>query len=182
MSYDLVRFSDRYSKAVKNYFMNQKKFSVHEVPKISKIVLNIGVGEAVLSSKSVNSAFRDLRLISGQHPIYCKAKKSIAGFKLRENMLIGCKVTLRKEKLFNFLEKLVFIALPRIREFRGLSIKNFDGKGNLNFGIKEQNIFPEITYDQIDATRGINITIVTTSNCDKSAQELLKLYDIPFIN
>ncbi|EEC11378.1 ribosomal protein L11, putative, partial [Ixodes scapularis] len=141
----------------------QKEFSYknkHEIPQIKKIVINMGVGEAIADSKVINNAVNDLTLISGQKPVVTLARKSIATFKLRENMKIGCKVTLRKDRMYDFLERLVIVALPRVKEFRGFSYKSFDGKGNFTFGLKEQIVFPEINYDKIDTIRGMDITIV----------------------
>ncbi|CAN7975251.1 unnamed protein product, partial [Ixodes persulcatus] len=141
----------------------QKEFSYknkHEIPQIKKIIINMGVGEAIADSKVINNAVNDLTLISGQKPVVTLARKSIATFKLRENMKIGCKVTLRKDRIYDFLERLVIVALPRVKEFRGFSYKSFDGKGNFTFGLKEQIVFPEINYDKIDTIRGMDITIV----------------------
>ncbi|CAN7941522.1 unnamed protein product, partial [Ixodes pacificus] len=141
----------------------QKEFSYknkHEIPQIKKIVINMGVGEAIADSKVINNAVNDLTLISGQKPVVTLARKSIATFKLRENMKIGCKVTLRKDRMYDFLERLVIVALPRVKEFCGFSYKSFDGKGNFTFGLKEQIVFPEINYDKIDTIRGMDITIV----------------------
>jgi large subunit ribosomal protein L5 len=154
--------------------------NIMQVPRITKVVLNMGVGEAVADSKAIESAVSDLTLIAGQKPLITKAKKSIAAFKLREGMSIGCKVTLRGDMMYAFLEKFVMIALPRVRDFRGLSIKNFDKKGNLNIGIKEHIVFPEINYDKITKVRGLNITIVTSSNEDAHAKALLEFLRFPF--
>ncbi|MHC1685637.1 MAG: 50S ribosomal protein L5 [Clostridiaceae bacterium] len=154
--------------------------NVMEVPKLEKIVINMGVGEAKDNQKVLESAVSDLTLISGQKPILTRAKKSIANFKLRENMPIGCKVTLRKEKMFEFADKLMNIALPRVRDFRGISSKAFDGRGNYALGIKEQLIFPEIEYDKIDKVRGMDIIFVTSAKTDEEARELLRLLGMPF--
>jgi large subunit ribosomal protein L5 len=154
--------------------------NIMQVPKIEKVVLSMGVGEAVTDSKAIEGAVADLALIAGQKPLITKAKKSIATFKLREGMSIGCKVTLRGDIMYAFLEKLVMIALPRVRDFRGLSIKNFDRRGNLNIGIKEHIVFPEINYDKIIKIRGLNITIVTNSNKDSEAKALLESLRFPF--
>ena len=148
--------------------------------KIAKVVLNIGVGEAVSDSKIINKAIEDLSLITGQKPVVTKAKKSIAGFKLRKGLNIGCKVTLRKKRMFEFLDRLIFIALPRVRDFKGLSKKSFDGNGNYSIGIKEQIIFPEIDYDKVDKIRGMDITITTTTSNQDHAYELLKSFNLPF--
>lgn len=153
-----------------------------EVPKISKIVLNIGLGEAINNIKLLDSAAADLALIAGQKPVITKAKKSIAAFKLREGMPIGCMVTLRREKMYDFLQKLVNIVLPRVRDFRGISGKAFDGRGNYSLGIKEQIIFPEINFDKTDSIKGLNVSIVTTAKTDKEGKELLRLFGMPFKN
>ena len=154
--------------------------NIFEVPKISKIVVNIGVGEAVSDSKKINAALDDLASITGQKPVVTKAKKSIAGFKLRKGLSIGCKVTLRKNRMYEFLDRLIYIALPRVRDFKGLSSKSFDGNGNYSIGIKEQIIFPEIDYDKIDKVRGMDINIVTDTNNQDHALELLKGFNLPF--
>lgn len=151
-----------------------------EVPKIEKVVLNIGVGEAIQNAKALDGAVSDLTVISGQKPVVTKARKSIAGFKLREGMSIGCKVTLRGERMYDFLDKLVNIALPRVRDFRGVSPAAFDGRGNYTLGIKEQVIFPEIDYDKIDKIRGLEVVIVTTAKSDEEARELLRYMGMPF--
>lgn len=151
-----------------------------EVPKIEKIVLNMGVGEATQDKKKVTSAAEEMELIAGQKPVITKAKKSIAQFKLREGMPIGAKVTLRRERMYEFLDRLVNIALPRVRDFRGLNPKSFDGRGNYAFGIKEQIIFPEINYDRIDKVRGMDIIVTTTAKTDDEARELLRLFGFPF--
>ena len=151
-----------------------------EVPKIEKIVLNMGVGEATQDKKKVTSAAEEMELIAGQKPVITKAKKSIAQFKLREGMPIGVKVTLRRERMYEFLDRLITIAMPRIRDFRGLNAKSFDGRGNYAFGIKEQLIFPEINYDRIDKVRGMDIIVTTTAKTDEEARELLRLFGFPF--
>jgi large subunit ribosomal protein L5 len=159
------------------------KFSyknVMQVPKVEKIIINIGVGEAIQNPKALDGAVNDLTIISGQKPIITKAKKSIAGFKLREGMPIGCKVTLRGERMYDFLNRLINIVLPRVRDFRGISPQAFDGRGNYSLGIKEQTIFPEIEYDKIDKIRGLEIIIVTTAKTDEEARELLKSMGMPF--
>ena len=154
--------------------------SVMAVPKVDKIVINMGVGEAKENQKVLESAVSDLTLISGQKPILTRAKKSVANFKIRENMALGCKVTLRKAKMYEFADKLMSIALPRVRDFRGISAKSFDGRGNYSLGIKEQLIFPEIEYDKIDKVRGMDIIFVTTANTDEEARELLRFLGMPF--
>jgi large subunit ribosomal protein L5 len=150
------------------------------VPKIDKIVINMGVGEAVQDKKKVETAAQELELIAGQKPVITKAKKSIAQFKLREGMPIGVKVTLRRERMYEFLDRLVTIAMPRIRDFRGLNPKSFDGRGNYAMGLKEQLIFPEISYDKIDKVRGMDIIVTTTATTDEEARELLRLFNFPF--
>ncbi|HBW14282.1 MULTISPECIES: 50S ribosomal protein L5 [Proteiniclasticum] len=154
--------------------------NIMEVPKLEKIVINMGVGKAKENAKILESAVADLTIIAGQKPIITKAKKSVANFKLREDMPIGCKVTLRKAQMFQFADKLINIALPRVRDFRGVSDKSFDGRGNYSLGIKEQLIFPEIEYDKIDAIRGMDIVFVTTAKTDEEARELLRFLGMPF--
>ncbi len=154
--------------------------SVMEVPRIEKITLNMGVGEAVADKKVMDHAVADLEKISGQKPVITVARKSIAGFKIRDNYPVGCKVTLRRERMFEFFDRLVTIALPRVRDFRGVNGKSFDGRGNYNMGIREQIIFPEIEYDKIDTLRGLNITITTTAKTDEEAKALLSLFKFPF--
>lgn len=151
-----------------------------QVPKILKVTLNMGVGEASQDKKKVTTAAEEMALIAGQKPVITKAKKSIAQFKLREGMPIGCKVTLRRERMFEFLDRLVTIAMPRIRDFRGLNAKSFDGRGNYAMGLKEQIVFPEISYDKIDTVRGMDIIVTTTANTDDEARELLRLFGFPF--
>ena len=160
-----------------------KKFgykNIMEVPKLDKSVVNIGVGEAKENAKVLESAVRDLEIITGQKPIVTKAKKSIANFKIREGMSIGCKVTLRGEKMYDFLDRLVNLALPRVRDFRGVNPNSFDGRGNYSLGIKEQLIFPEIEYDKVDKVRGMDVICVTTAKTDEEARELLRLFNMPF--
>ena len=152
------------------------------VPKLKKIVLNMGLGEAIQNIKLLDSAVEELKVISGQKPVITRAKRSIAAFKLREGMPIGCMVTVRREKMYDFFSKLVNIALPRVRDFRGISGKAFDGRGNYSLGIKEQLIFPEIDYDKIDKIKGLNITIVTSAETDEEGKALLKLMGMPFRN
>ncbi|MDH7640850.1 50S ribosomal protein L5 [Sphingomonas oryzagri] len=151
------------------------------VPKIEKIVINMGVGDATQDKKRVDQAAAEMELISGQKPVITKAKKSIAQFKLREGMPIGCKVTLRRERMYEFLDRFVTIALPRVRDFRGLNPKSFDGKGNYATGLKEQLIFPEISYDKVDRIRGMDVIVTTTANTDDEARELLRLFGFPFV-
>lgn len=160
-----------------------KKFnynSVMQVPKIEKIVINMGVGDAVQNAKALDSAVEELSLISGQKPLITRAKKSIAGFRLREGMPIGAKVTLRGERMYDFLQKLIAVSLPRVRDFRGVSKNSFDGRGNYTLGIKEQLIFPEIDYDKVNKVRGLDIVIVTTANTDEEAKALLTEFGMPF--
>ena len=161
----------------------QEKFgykNVNQIPKLDKVVINMGVGEAVNDKKKVDAAFAELQKISGQKPVITRAKKSEATFKLREEMPIGCKVTLRREQMYEFLDRLVTIALPRVRDFRGLNAKSFDGNGNYAMGLKEQLVFPEIDYDEVDATRGMDIIVCTTANTDAEALELLTQFNFPF--
>lgn len=161
----------------------QKKFgykSVMQIPKINKIVINVGCGEAKENSKVVDAIISDLSIITGQRPIECKAKKSVANFKLREGMTIGVKVTLRGQKMYEFIDRLFNLALPRVRDFRGINANSFDGRGNYSMGVREQLIFPEIEYDKIDAVRGMDICFVTTANTDEEARELLTLMGAPF--
>ena len=160
-----------------------KKFgykSVMQIPKLEKVVINVAAGEARDNSKVIDSIMRDLSAITGQRPVVCTAKKSVANFKLREGMKIGCKVTLRAEKMYEFVDRLFNIALPRVRDFRGINPNSFDGRGNYNMGLKEQLIFPEIEYDKIDKTRGMDICFVTTAKTDEEAKELLTLLGAPF--
>jgi large subunit ribosomal protein L5 len=174
---------------LKEYYLNEvvpalmKKFnykSPMQVPKIEKIVINMGVGEAAQNAKALDGAVEDLTLISGQKPVITRAKKSIAGFKIREGMPLGVKVTLRGDRMYHFFDKRVNLALPRVRDFRGVSPKSFDGRGNYTLGLKEQLIFPEISYDKVDKIRGMDVVIVTTANTDEEARELLALLGMPF--
>ena len=153
--------------------------SVMEVPRIEKITLNMGVGEAVADKKVMDFAVGDMQKIAGQKPVVTLSKKSIAGFKIREGYPVGCKVTLRKERMYEFLDRLITVAIPRIRDFRGISGKSFDGRGNYNMGVKEQIVFPEIEYEKIDAVRGMNITITTTAKTDDEARALLQAFKLP---
>ncbi len=174
---------------MKDYYLNtvapelMKKFgykSVMQIPKLDKIVINVGCGEARDNSKVIDAILLDLAAITGQKPIVCKARKSVANFKLREGMSIGAKVTLRGERMYEFLDRLFNVALPRVRDFRGINPNSFDGRGNYNMGLKEQLIFPEIEYDKIDAVRGMDLCFVTTANTDEEARELLTLMGAPF--
>lgn len=175
------RLKEKYEKEVIPALMEKFQYAnIMEVPKIEKIVINMGVGEAKENQKVLESAVADMQLISGQKPVLTRAKKSVANFKIRENMPIGCKVTLRKNKMFEFADKLMNIALPRVRDFRGVSSKSFDGRGNYALGIKEQLIFPEVEYDKIDKVRGMDVIFVTTAKTDEEARELLKSLGMPF--
>ncbi len=177
----MARLKDYYNSTVVPELIKQFGYkSVMEVPRIEKITLNMGVGEAVADKKVMDHAVGDLQKIAGQKPVVTVARKSIAGFKIRDNYPVGCKVTLRREQMFEFLDRLVTIALPRVRDFRGVSGKSFDGRGNYNMGVREQIIFPEIEYDKIDALRGLNITITTTAKTDEEAKALLSLFKFPF--
>jgi len=175
------RLLEKYRNEITPALMEKFNYSsIMESPKISKIVINIGVGDAVANPKVLDDAVNELTLITGQKPLVTRAKKSIATFKLREGMPIGCKVTLRGDRMYDFLDKLVTIALPRVRDFRGVNPKGFDGRGNYTLGIKEQLIFPEINYDKVSKIRGMDIVFVTTANTDQEAFELLKLFGMPF--
>lgn len=177
----IPRLQEKYEKEVVPALMEKFGYkNIMEVPKLEKIVINMGVGEAKENPKSLESAVSDLSIITGQKPILTRAKKSIANFKLRENMAIGCKVTLRKIKMYEFADRLMNVALPRVRDFRGISDKSFDGRGNYSLGIKEQLIFPEIEYDKIDKLRGMDIVFVTTAKTDEEARELLRFLGMPF--
>jgi large subunit ribosomal protein L5 len=175
------RLKERYKKEIVPSLVEKFNYSsVMEVPKLEKIVINMGVGDAVANAKSLDTAVEELSALAGQKPVVTKAKKSIAGFKLREGMPIGAKVTLRGERMYDFLDKLISISLPRVRDFRGISKKAFDGRGNYTLGIKEQLIFPEIDYDKVNKVRGMDIVIVTTANTDEEARELLTQVGMPF--
>ena len=177
----MARLQEFYRKEVVPQLREQFKYaSLMEVPRITKITLNMGVGEAVADKKVLDHAVSDMQKIAGQKPVVTTAKKSIAGFKIRDGYPIGCKVTLRRERMFEFLDRLITIALPRVRDFRGISGKSFDGRGNYNMGVREQIIFPEIEYDKIDALRGMNITITTTAKTDEEARALLAAFKFPF--
>jgi large subunit ribosomal protein L5 len=176
-----ARLKETYTNEIISSLINKFEYkSVMQVPKVEKIVINMGVGEAVQNSKVLDNAVEDLTAISGQKPVITRAKKSIAGFKLREGMPIGVKVTLRGARMYDFLDKLINISLPRVRDFRGISPKSFDGRGNYTLGIKEQLIFPEISYDKIDKVRGMDVVIVTTANTDEEAHALLAEMGMPF--
>lgn len=179
----MARLQEHYTSVVRPAL--QEKFQYANpmmAPKLDKISINMGVGEAVSDSKKVDFAVQDLTLIAGQKPVVTKAKNSIATFKLREGMSVGCKVTLRRQRMFEFLDRLVNIALPRVRDFRGLNGRSFDGHGNYAMGLKEQLVFPEIEYDQIDEIRGMDIVICTTARSDEEAKELLRGFNLPFVN
>jgi large subunit ribosomal protein L5 len=177
----MTRLQEKYQKEVVPAMIEKFGYkNIMEVPKLEKIVINMGVGEAKENQKVLESAVNDLTLIAGQKPILTRAKKSVANFKIRENMALGCKVTLRKAQMFEFADKLMSIALPRVRDFRGVSSKAFDGRGNYSLGIKEQLIFPEIEYDKIDKVRGMDIIFVTSANTDEEARELLRFLGMPF--
>ncbi|KLT72818.1 50S ribosomal protein L5 [Neisseria arctica] len=177
----MARLKEFYTSTVVPELIKQFGYkSIMEVPRIEKITLNMGVGEAVTDKKVMEHAVSDLEKIAGQKPVVTVARKSIAGFKIRDNYPVGCKVTLRRDQMFEFLDRLVTIALPRVRDFRGVSGKSFDGRGNYNMGVREQIIFPEIEYDKIDALRGLNITITTTAKTDEEAKALLSLFKFPF--
>ncbi|MSD84565.1 50S ribosomal protein L5 [Lactobacillus curvatus] len=175
------RLKEKYVKEVTPALIEKFNYtSSMQVPKIEKIVLNMGVGDAVSNAKNLDKAVEELGLIAGQKPLITKAKKSIAGFRLREGMPIGAKVTLRGERMYDFLDKLVNVSLPRVRDFHGVSAKSFDGRGNYTLGVREQLIFPEIDYDKVDRVRGLDVVIVTTSNTDEEARELLTQFGMPF--
>ena len=175
------RLKERYQTEIRKMLQDSLgKSNIMEVPKVSKIVVNMGVGEAVTRSAALEGAIDDLAIITGQRPMVTRAKKSIAGFKLREGNPIGAKVTLRGDRMYEFLDRLINLAIPRVRDFRGLSLKSFDGNGNYTFGVTEQLIFPEIEYDKIDSTRGMDITIVTTANNDQEGRALLDSFSFPF--
>ena len=177
-----TRLRQHYDAVVKKTLLEQYKYeNVMQVPRLEKIVINMGVGEASQDGKKIEGAVADLTAITGQKPVITRAKKSIASFKLRENVPVGCKVTLRKDRMYEFLDRLITIALPRVRDFRGVSGKSFDGKGNYALGLKEQLVFPEINYDRVDKIRGMDIIFVTTAETDEEAKALLKAFDMPFV-
>ncbi len=185
----MAQSNDTYTPRLREHFESVVKPALKEefgytnamqVPCLDKIVINMGVGEAVQDSKKIGPAVGELTAITGQKPVVTKAKRSVANFKLREGMTIGCKVTLRKNRMYEFLDRLITVALPRVRDFRGVPASSFDGRGNYSLGLKEQIVFPEIDYDKIDQVRGMDITIVTTARTDEEAQALLKGFDLPF--
>ncbi len=178
-----ARLQELYEKTLRPALQKQFGYkNIMQVPKVLKISVNMGVGEAAIDGKVINNAVSDLTLITGQKPLVANSKKSIAGFKLRENIPIGCKVTLRKQRMYEFMDRLVHIALPRVRDFRGLSGKSFDGRGNFSLGLKEQIVFPEINYDKTDKIRGLDITIVTSAKTNEEAKALLAGFRFPFVN
>jgi large subunit ribosomal protein L5 len=178
-----TRLQQRYQETVRPALMQEFGYqNPMQVPRLDKIVVNMGVGEAVQDVKKMDAAVGDLTAITGQHPIVIRAKRSIATYKLRQNMPIGCKVTLRRDRMYEFLDRLVTVALPRVRDFRGASQRSFDGRGNYALGLKEQLVFPEVDYDKIDTVRGMDIVIVTTAKTDAEARALLKGLDMPFTN
>ena len=177
----MARLKDEYKANVAPALMNKFNYkSVMQIPKLDKVVINVGCGEARDNAKVIDAIINDLTQITGQHPVVCKARKSVANFKLREGMPIGAKVTLRGEKMYEFVDRLFNTALPRVRDFRGINPNSFDGRGNYSMGVKEQLIFPEIDYDKIDKVRGMDIIFVTTANTDEEAKELLSLMGAPF--
>lgn len=179
----MARLKEHYSKVVQPSLIEEFSYkNPMQTPRLEKVVVNMGVGEAVQDSKKLTAAVQELTAIAGQKPVVNKAKKSIAAFKLREGMSIGTKVTLRRDRMYEFIDRLVNIALPRVRDFRGLSPNAFDGNGNYSLGIKEQIVFPEIDYDRVDDIRGLDIVIVTTAKTDQEARALLKGFDFPFVN
>jgi large subunit ribosomal protein L5 len=178
-----TRLQELYETTVRPALMQEFGYKNRmQVPRLEKIVVNMGVGEAVQDSKKADAAASDLTAITGQHPVITKAKQSIATFKLRKDMPIGCKVTLRGQRMYEFLDRLITVALPRVRDFRGIPGKSFDGRGNFALGLKEQIVFPEIDYDRVDAVRGMNVVVVTTARTDAEAKALLKGFDMPFAN
>ena len=178
----MSRLQEHYEKVVRQALVEEFSYgNLMQVPKLEKIVVNMGVGEAGREAKKIEGAVADLTAITGQKPVVTKAKKSIANFKLREGMIVGCKVTLRGDRMYEFLDRLVNIALPRVRDFHGVPQKSFDGNGNFSLGIKEQIVFPEINYDKIDKVRGLNITICTNAKSNQEALELLKSFNMPFL-
>ena len=177
----MTRLNDLYTQSIRPDLIKEAGYSnLLQVPRLEKIVINMGIGEAVQDSKKVAAAVSELSLITGQKPITTKAKKSVAGFKLREGMAIGCKVTLRRDRMYEFLDRLLTIALPRVRDFRGLNPRSFDGYGNYAMGLKEQIVFPEIDYDRIASVRGMDIIFVTSAKTDDEARELLRRFSFPF--
>jgi large subunit ribosomal protein L5 len=178
-----TRMQEQYETVVRPALQERFEYAnVMEMPRVEKVVINMGVGEAVLDSKKIDAAAREMTLIAGQKPIIIRARKSVATFKLREGMPVGIKVTLRRERMYEFIDRLITIALPRVRDFRGLSPKSFDGRGNYALGIKEQIVFPEIDYDTVDEMRGMDIVVVTTADTDDEARVLLSGLDFPFVD
>jgi len=179
----MARLRDTFDSEIRQKLMERLNYTnPMQVPKLDKIVLNMGVGEASQDRKKIESAVDEMTAIAGQKPVVTKARKSIAGFKLRDGMIVGCNVTLRGERMYEFLDRLVNVALPRVRDFRGISGKSFDGRGNFALGIKEQIIFPEIDYDRVDQIRGMDVVICTTASSDDEARELLREFNMPFNN
>jgi large subunit ribosomal protein L5 len=179
----MARLQEHYKNVVRAALMKEFNYkNPMEVPRLDKIVINMGVGEAAQDQKKLQAAASDMTAIAGQKPLVTKSRKSIANFKLRENLAIGCKVTLRRERMYEFLDRLVSVALPRVRDFRGVSARSFDGRGNYALGLKEQIVFPEIDYDKMDSVRGMDIVICTTAKTDAEAKALLKGFDMPFTN
>jgi len=179
----MARLQEHYEKVVRAALMKEFNYrNPMEVPRLDKIVINMGVGEAAQDQKKLQAAASDLTAIAGQKPVITKSRKSIANFKLREGLSIGCKVTLRRARMFEFLDRLISVALPRVRDFRGVSARSFDGRGNYALGLKEQLVFPEIDYDKTDSVRGMDIVICTTAKTDAEAKALLKGFDMPFMN
>lgn len=179
----MTRLKEKYVKEIVPQLVETYKYkNIMQVPKVEKVVVNMGLGEAIQNIKILDSAAKELSYITGQKPVITRAKKSIAAFKLREGMPIGCMVTLRREKMYDFLDRLINLSLPRVRDFRGISGKAFDGNGNYSLGVKEQIIFPEINYDKIDKIKGLNISVVTTAKTDAEGKDLLKLMGMPFRN
>ncbi len=179
----MTRLSESFHAEVKPALMSYFRYkNTMQVPRLDKIIINMGVGEASQDKKKIESALEDMMLVSGQRPVVTRARKSIASFKLRDGMIVGCKVTLRGDKMFEFLDRLINIALPRVRDFRGISPKSFDGHGNFALGIKEQIVFPEINYDKVDQIRGMDVVICTTAKTDEEGRELLRGFNMPFTN
>ena len=177
----MTRLQDHYENVLKAELMNEFAYkNAMEVPRLEKIVINMGVGEAADDSKKIESAVSDMTLIAGQKPIVTKAKRAVANFKLREGVDIGCKVTLRRDRMYEFLDRLITIALPRVRDFRGVSEKSFDGRGNYALGLKEQIVFPEVDYDKVDKIRGLDVVVVTTAKTNEESRALLKGFNMPF--
>ena len=177
----MARLKQHYAETVRDRMREEFRYTnPMQIPRLEKIVINMGVGEAVADKKKLDAALADLTAIAGQKPVVTKARKSISGFKLREGMNIGCKVTLRRDRMYEFLDRLITVALPRVRDFRGLKTRSFDGRGNYALGLKEQIVFPEVDYDKIDSVRGMDIIICTTADSDAEAKALLKHFNMPF--